>query len=146
MASTIFLNLNHTWHHSTTIRAGNQMKPIKSIEVKGTNIWITKANLLPLIFFFYLHFALLFWSSKTNVPQKCFLSKRSLFLIIYLWKWRHSSSKDSRTFIISSCCVISSKLKISSAIITPRWFSICLKKVQEQVSLNEAISDSIQRV
>ena len=38
MASTIFLNLNHSWQHSTTVRAGNQTKPIKSIKVKGKNI------------------------------------------------------------------------------------------------------------
>ena len=89
MASTIFLNLNHSWQHSTTVNAGNQTKPIKSIKVKGKNIWITEANLLPLIFFFIfiLHYFFV------QVKQ---LYLRNVFLVNELCFWKFTcESRDT---------------------------------------------------
>ena len=57
------------------------MKPIKSIEVKGTNIWITKANLLPFIFFFFIFILHYFFG---QVKQ---MYLRNVFLVNDLCFW-----------------------------------------------------------
>ena len=55
------------------------MKPRKAIEVEGTNIWITKEKLLPLIFFIFI---LSYFS--VHVKQ---MYLRNVFLVNELCFW-----------------------------------------------------------